>query len=101
MPDQAPSHGYSMNLLTVAGELTKWQRAALTLPLAEVRATSQESIAHLGCVLNDFNNVYRQRDTASDEDMALAIGRAVRQAGKAAIYALAAMQRTAESATAN
>lgn len=102
MPDQAPNHDDIKSLLAVAGELTQWQHAAQTLPLTEVRALYQDGIAHLGCVLNDFNEVYSQRDTtASDTDIAAAIAKAVRQASMAAIYTLAVLTRYGETAALN
>ncbi len=84
----------------VASEITGWQAAALSLPLPEVSDIARDSIAHLGCVLNTFNQVHRdQRDgQASAEALADAVGDVARQATAAAIYTLAVTHRTRQAA---
>jgi hypothetical protein len=101
MSDQAYDHEDIKAVSAVAGEITEWQRAALTLPLAEVRDVAQQGIAHLGCVLNDFNQVYAQRTTTSVTALDTAMTKAIRQATLAAIYTLAAWQRAEEAAALN
>jgi hypothetical protein len=81
----------------VADEITRWQHQALTLPLAEASFLARDGVAHLGCVLNDFNQA--RNDGQADEDaLARAVGDVVRQATMAAIYTLAVTHRTREAA---
>ena len=84
----------------VASEIAGWQATALSLPLTEVHDLARDSIDHLGCVLNDFNQVHRdqQAGTASAEALADAVGDVARQATAAAIYTLAVTHRTRQAA---
>ena len=84
----------------VADEVTRWQHEALSLPLAEVSALARDGVAHLGCVLNDFNKVRNEHlDNLADTDaLARVVGDVVRQATMAAIYTLAVTHRTRQAA---
>jgi hypothetical protein len=81
----------------VAGEINAWQDAARSLPLPEAGDVAREAIDHLGCVLNNFNEVYRD-EQASTQALEQAVMRVARQATGAAIFTLAVASRIREAA---
>jgi len=84
----------------VAGEINAWQDAARSLPLSQAGDVAREAIDHLGCVLNTFNEVYRDQHEgqASTEALEHAVMQVARQATGAAIFTLAVANRIREAA---
>ena len=84
----------------VATEIALWQGTALQLPLDEVQDVASRLLNHLGCILNEFNQVYLDEQRAEDA-LAAAVAEVTRQATAAAIFTLGASQRTWQEAALN
>jgi hypothetical protein len=84
-------------VLDVAGEINAWQDAARSLPLSQAGDVAREAIDHLGCILNNFNTVYRDGQ-ASTQALEQAVMQVARQATGAAIFTLAVTHRIREAA---
>lgn len=87
----------------VAGEINAWQDAARSLPLSQAGDVAREALDHLGCVLNNFNEVYRDQydGQASTQALEQAVMEVARQATGAAIFTLSVANRTREAAALN
>jgi hypothetical protein len=88
---------------TVATDIALWEGAALSLPLAQVRAILDDSQRELAESLNAFNGIYLNRaDTGESADaFTLAIGEVTRRATALAIFTLGLSQRTRRAAHQN
>jgi hypothetical protein len=84
----------------LASQIALWQGTALQLPLAEVQDMASSLVNHLGCILNDFNDIYCD-EQRSDDALATAVLEVARQATAAAIFTLGATHRTRQEAALN
>jgi hypothetical protein len=57
-------------------------------------------VNHLGCILNDFNDIYCD-EQRSDDALAAAVLEVARQATAAAIFTLGVIHRTRQEAALN
>ena len=82
---------------TVATDIALWEGAALSLPLAQVRAMLADSQHELAESLNAFNGIYLNRTDCEESADAFtqAIGEVTRRATAMAIFALGVSQRRA------
>jgi hypothetical protein len=84
----------------MAAQITLWQGVAQQLPLAEVQDMASQLVNHLGCILNDFNEIYSD-EQRSEDALAAAVLEVTRQATAAAIFTLGASYRTRQEAAFN
>jgi hypothetical protein len=84
----------------MAVQIDLWQGTALQLPLAEVQDMASQLVNHLGCILNDFNDIYFN-EQRSEDALAAAVLEVARQATAAAIFTLAVIHRTRQEAALN
>jgi hypothetical protein len=92
------SEGESLDDL--ASQIVLWQGTAQQLPLAEVQDMASRLVNHLGCILNDFNEICLD-EQRSDDALVTAVMEVARQAIAAAIFTLGASHRTRQEAALN
>jgi len=87
----------------VATDIALWESAALSLPLAQVRAMLADSLHELAESLNAFNGIYLTHADGheSADAFAQAIGEITRRATVMAIFTLGLRQRLHEAAHQN
>jgi hypothetical protein len=87
----------------VATDIALWEGAALSLPLAQVRAMQADSQRELAESLNAFNGIYLNRAGTGEpaDAFTLAIGEVTRRATAMAIFTLGLSQRTHQAAHQN
>jgi hypothetical protein len=95
--------GSGEDITAVAAEIIVWQLAAHCLPLPDVRSLAIRLTSGLARALNDLNQVYGTGPGDSDRcpGLDIAVTGVVRQATAAAVFTLAARQRTRTAATAS
>ena len=92
------SEGESLD--DMAAEIALWQGTAQQLPLAEVQDMASRLVNHLGCILNEFNEICLD-EQRSEDTLAAAVREVARQATAAAIFTLGASHRTRQEAALN